>query len=270
MNVNTGQTWASTPAPDLISSRAQMMASGGPNAGSADAFDIGRQRTQQPIVTGTSILGIKYKDGIMLAADTLASYGSLARFMDVRRIITVGENTLIGASGDMSDFQYLEHRIDQLQVSEFNEGDGHALTARQLYSYLSRVMYNRRTKMNPIWNSLVVGGVDPKDGELFLGYVDLLGTTFQSTTIATGFGMHLAQPLLRKAVEGREGQIDEEEAKKILRSCMQVLFYRDARSLNRFQIAKVTKEGSSISEPESVPTNWGFAEGLRGYGPQTQ
>ena len=31
-----------------------------------------RQRTQQPIVTGTTILGLKYKDGVMLAADTLA------------------------------------------------------------------------------------------------------------------------------------------------------------------------------------------------------
>ena len=27
--------------------------------------------TQSPIVTGTSVLGIKYKDGIMLSADTL-------------------------------------------------------------------------------------------------------------------------------------------------------------------------------------------------------
>ncbi|KAL9937789.1 hypothetical protein V8E36_003334 [Tilletia maclaganii] len=262
MNVNTGQTWASTPSVDLISSRI--------GSGSADAFDIGRQRTQQPVVTGTSVLGIKYKDGVMLAADTLGSYGSMARFMDMRRVVKVGESTLIGAGGDLSDFQYLQHRLDQLQVSEFNEGDGHSLTPRQLYTYLTRVFYHRRTKMNPIWNSVLLGGVDPKSGEPFLGYVDLLGTTYQSTTLATGYGAHLAQPLLRKAVEGREQEIDEEEAKKILRSCMQVLFYRDARTINRFQLAKVTKEGSSISEPESVPTNWSFAEGLRGYGPQTQ
>jgi 20S proteasome subunit beta 7 len=31
------------------------------------------QHTQQPIVTGTSVLGIKYKDGVMLAADTLGT-----------------------------------------------------------------------------------------------------------------------------------------------------------------------------------------------------
>ena len=32
------------------------------------------QHTQRPIVTGTSVLGLKYRDGVMLAADTLCSY----------------------------------------------------------------------------------------------------------------------------------------------------------------------------------------------------
>ena len=69
---------------------------------------------RQPIVTGTSILGIRYKDGIMMAADTLASYGSLARFMDVRRLKDIGSNTLIGASGDMSDFQFVQHELQKV------------------------------------------------------------------------------------------------------------------------------------------------------------
>lgn len=38
----------------------------------------------------------------------------------------------------------------------------------------------------------------------------------------------------------------------------------------QFQIATINASGVSISEPKSVPTSWGFAEGLRGYGPQTQ
>lgn len=71
------------------------------------AGEIGdsRQRTTSPIVTGTTVLGMKYKGGVMLAADTLASYGSMARYKDVRRIRQVGESTLIGASGEISDFQ---------------------------------------------------------------------------------------------------------------------------------------------------------------------
>lgn len=102
-----GQTWASAPQLDHISSHGTQMPT--------DAFDEARKHTQQPIVTGTSVLAIKYKDGVMMAADTLASYGSLARFMDVRRIKYVeGANALVGCSGDMSDFQHIQHSIDNL------------------------------------------------------------------------------------------------------------------------------------------------------------
>jgi 20S proteasome alpha/beta subunit len=69
----------------------------------------------------------------------------------------------------------------------------------------------------------------------FLSFVDLLGTTYTASTLATGYGAYIAQPLLRKAVEGREDLITEEEARKILEDSMRVLFYRDARSLNKVQ-----------------------------------
>lgn len=42
------------------------------------------------------------------------------------------------------------------------------------------------------------------------------------------------------------------------------------RPFAKFQIATVTKQGVQIGEPKSVDTDWSFAEGLRGYGPQTQ
>lgn len=233
-----------------------------------DAFADGVQRTQQPIVTGTSVLAIKYKDGIMMAADNLASYGSLARFKDIERLHIVGDYTVIGAGGDMSDFQYLQHVLDDLMVEEFAAEDGHKLGPAEIYEYLSQIMYARRSKLNPLWNSLLVGGF--KDGKSFLGYVDLLGTTYTASTLATGYGAYIAQPLLRKAVEGREKTLTEEEAREIIKESMKVLFYRDARSLNKFQIATITERGAVISESMAADTIWGFAEGIRGYGAQTQ
>ncbi|CAE6517426.1 unnamed protein product [Rhizoctonia solani] len=293
-----------------------------------DAFADGVQRTLQPIVTGTSVLGIRFKDGVMLAADNLASYGSLARFKDIRRLHPsfilplasygslarfkdirrlhpVGNYTVIGAGGDMSDFQYLQHLLDNLMIEESNEEDGHDLGPREIYEYLSRVMYARRSKFNPLWNSeesneedghdlgpreiyeylsrvmyarrskfnplwnsMIVGGY--KDEQSFLGYVDLLGTTYSASTIATGYGSMIAIPLLRKAVEGRETTMTEEEGKALLTECMKVLFYRDARSLNKFQIATITGEGVKISESIEAETEWAFADKIRGYGAQTQ
>jgi len=234
-----------------------------------DTFADGVQRTQQPIVTGTSVLAFHYKDGIIMAADTLASYGSLARFKTIQRLHSVGAHTIIGASGDMSDFQYLQNQLDQLTIEEFTENDGHELGPAEIHEYLSRVMYGRRSKMNPLWNSILVGG--KKDsGERFLAYVDLLGTTYSAATIATGYGAHIAIPLLRSAVEGRVDEITEEDAREIITNCMRVLFYRDARSLDKFQIATVTDAGVNISEPIKLETSWNFAEKIRGYGAQTE
>ncbi|TEB22908.1 proteasome endopeptidase complex beta subunit [Coprinellus micaceus] len=233
-----------------------------------DAFSAGVQRTQQPIVTGTSVLALKYKDGIMMAADNLASYGSLARFKDVHRLQAVGTNTIVGAGGDMSDFQYIQRMLDELVIDEFTAQDGHSLGPAEIHEYLSQVMYARRSKMNPLWNSLLVGGFT--DGKKFLAYVDLLGTTYSATTLATGYGSMIAQPLLRKAVEGREDVLTEEEARKIIQECMRVLYYRDARSLDKYQVATVTAEGVKISDSLYLETSWSFAEGIRGYGAQTQ
>ncbi|KAF8321247.1 proteasome endopeptidase complex beta subunit [Clavulina sp. PMI_390] len=239
-----------------------------PHRPRTDAFAEGVQRTQQPIVTGTSVLALTYKDGVMLAADNLASYGSLARFKDMQRLHAVGDNTLIGASGDMSDFQELQHKLDTLLIDQFVQDDGHKLGPTEIYEYLGRLMYGRRSEMNPLWNALLVGGF--KDGKSFLGYVDLLGVTYSSSTLATGYGAYIALPLLRKAVEGREATLTEEEATEIMETCLKVLFYRDARSLNKFQIATVSAKGVNISESRSVATEWAFAEGIRGYGAQTQ
>lgn len=234
----------------------------------ADSFAEGVQRTQQPIVTGTSVLAIRYKDGVMMAADCLASYGSLARFKDVQRLHQVGDFTVIGAGGDMSDFQELQHTLDSLVIEERTAEDGHSLGPNEVYEYLSQVMYARRSKMNPLWNALILAG--RKNGQNFLGFVDLLGTTYTSATIATGYGSMIAQPLLRKAVEGREHLIAEEEARRILKTSLKVLFYRDARSLNKFQIATVNDQGVTIGDAESIDTEWNFAEGIRGYGADTQ
>ncbi|KAF5370480.1 hypothetical protein D9615_009737 [Tricholomella constricta] len=239
-----------------------------PYNGPKDAFADGIQRTQQPIVTGTSVLAIKFKDGIMMAADNLASYGSLARFKDIQRLQAVGAHTVIGAGGDMSDFQYIQAMLDELIIDEFTAQDGHTLGPAEIHEYLAQIMYARRSKMNPLWNAILVGGV--KDGKRFLSFVDLLGTTYSASTLATGYGAHIAQPLLRTAVEGKEDILTEDDALKILEQSMKVLYYRDARSIDKYQVATITAEGTSISETRRLETSWSFAEGIRGYGAQTQ
>jgi len=182
----------------------------------------------------------------------------------------------VAASGDMSDYQALQHMLDSITVKQSQLEDGHQLRTSQIFEYLGRVMYNRRSKMDPLWNSLLVAGwetskLSSDGGKPFLAYVDLQGTTYSEPSIATGYGSMIALPLMRKALQqAPNGVLSEEKAEEVLKTCMKVLFYRDARSINKFQIAKVTKNGVDISDSMSVDTYWQFADKLRGYGAQTQ
>lgn len=49
----------------------------------------------------------------------LASFGSLARFKDVQRIFSVGDNTLIAYSGDVSDAQHIQFLLESLTFPIF-------------------------------------------------------------------------------------------------------------------------------------------------------
>ena len=88
----------------------------------------------------------------------------------------------------------------------------------------------------------------------------MIGTAFQDDLIATGFGAHLALPLMRKALEETPSHLMEEgAARALLEDCLRVLFYRDCRALNRVQLAKATADGVLISPPYELETNWDSA-----------
>jgi 20S proteasome subunit beta 7 len=102
----------------------------------------------------------------------------------------------VGAAGDMSDFQQIMTYLTEISVEDQSYEDGATLFPKEIHSYLGRVLYNKRNKMDPFWNELVVAGF--RDGKAFLGAVDLHGTTYEENIIANGMGLHLAVPLLRK------------------------------------------------------------------------
>jgi 20S proteasome subunit beta 7 len=48
------------------------------------------------------------------AQQLVASYGSLARFRDLRRMHEIGKYTIVGASGEYSDYQFILHDLEDL------------------------------------------------------------------------------------------------------------------------------------------------------------
>ena len=143
--------------------------------------------------------------------------------------------------------------LDELILKDDMWDDGNSLGRKEVHNYLTRVMYNRRNKFDPFWNSLVLGGV--KKGQKYLGTVSMIGVHFEDNHVATGFGNHLARPILRD--EWHEN-LSFEDGVKLLEKCMRVLLYRDRSAVNKLQIAKLTEEGVTISQPYALKTNWNY------------
>ena len=184
------------------------------------------------------------------------SYGSTKRYKSFQRLAPIGASTVLGAGGELSDFQHLLTLAAELDADDYCAADGEARTPAALHSYLTRVLYNRRSKFDPLWNSLVVGGVQP-DGAPFLGSVGMLGVAYTDAHVATGFAAHLARPLFR---EKWTPDLDRAGAEALMREALAVCYYRDKQSINKFQIAVVTAEGGvEIGDPFALETEWGYS-----------
>lgn len=222
-----------------------------------------RQHSQSPVTTSTSLVAIAYDKGVIIGGDLLASYGSLARYTNCPRIVKINNNIILGASGDYADFQYVRDFVEQKIISEECLDDGLSLKPKSLYCWLTRILYNRRSKMDPLWNNFIVAGI--QDGQPFLGTVDKQGTAYMDKVICTGYGAHIATPLLRDVLD-KKPVLTLAEARAQIERCLEVLYYRDARSYPKYQLGIIDSEqGVSVEGPLEVPQNWNVAYSIKGY-----
>ncbi|XP_037730251.1 proteasome subunit beta type-4 [Drosophila subpulchrella] len=227
------------------------------------AGPYGTKHSTAAITTGSSVLGIRYDGGVMLAADTLVSYGSLARYQNIERVFKINKNILLGGSGDFADIQSIKRSIDQKMIEDQCCDDNIEMKPKSLASWMTRVLYNRRSRMNPLYIDVVVGGVDT-EGTPYLANVDLRGRSHEDYVVATGFARHLAIPLVREK-KPKDRDFTAVEASELIRTCMEVLFYRDTRNISQYTVGVCSANGCGIEGPFQVNENWTFAETIKGY-----
>jgi len=222
-------------------------------------------RSQYPVTTGTSVIAVKYKDGVVMATDTMGHYGGLARYPDLQRVIRVNETTVLGYSGDIADFQFLQGVIERRQIEQDIRGGGVDMKPQALHCWLTRVLYNRRSKFDPLWNTIVVGGV--QDGKPFLGGVDMIGTAWTEDVIATGIGKAFAVPAMTEDLEqvGGHDNLTKDQAVELVKKAVRVCYLRDCRATLRYHIAVIDGQDAKVEGPFTIDSNWEIAKSVKGY-----
>ncbi|KAI6183177.1 Proteasome subunit beta [Aphelenchoides bicaudatus] len=223
-----------------------------------------RQHTLTPMVTGSSVLALVYDGGVALATDRLGSYGRTLKFKNTCRQYRVNENVVIAFSGDFADFQWIQNVVERVEADARTYYKDSRMTAKGLHNYLSSLLYYRRSKMNPVWTTLVVVGMQPEptyDNLVpFIGVIDQRGVAFETKAIATGLGQYMLTETLQKDSRAREYKLSKDEALDLLRKCLKVMTHRDCGAIGEYDLTTVDAKGTDLMKPEKNLGDWDIAE----------
>lgn len=186
--------------------------------------------------TGTTVVAIKTKDGVVIASDKRVSCGYLVYSKEGEKIIKITDNIVIAAAGVYADLQFLAKILSaNLKLKELRSGK--KVTAREAAYFLSAMMYARR--LLPYLVEVIVAGKD--NGGFGIYTLDPAGSIIEEKKfIATGSGMMFALGILE--AEYKE-DLSLEEAKELARKAIYTAIQRDMASGDGIEIVSITDEG---------------------------
>ena len=226
------------------------------------------KHTQSAIYTGSSVIGLKYNNGIIIACDTLMHYGSsLSLTKSYERIKLLNDRTLIGYSGEYSDMQETSRILNELILEDQLETNRKgAMGPVELGHYLSSLHYHQRNRLNPYLNSAIIGGID-FNGDIVLMQVDPFGTFLSGNYFTTSFANYFACSLLRNEYPKNPNDLTKEQALNLLKKCFEVLFFFFFKAGDVIQftvLEKVDNKLSTQSGRVKLETKWEYKQFMQG------
>ena len=188
--------------------------------------------------TGTTTVGIRINDGVVLAADTQASLGNMVSSKDIEKVLKITDRIGITTAGSVGDAQYLV-RIIKAQTKMYKYEEKRNITIKSLATLLSNILQRNKVPI-PFMNQLILGGYDEEGPKI--GTLDPLGgLIFEEKFTATGSGSPMAYGLLE---DEYDSDITIEEAKDLGKRTVKAASQRDIYTgEKKVQIVSITEEG---------------------------
>lgn len=183
-----------------------------------------------------TVVGIRTKDGVVMATDRRLSYGNIVLSRAARKIFVVDERAAVAFAGLYGDVSGLI-RILQADISAYKLIANAPVTIRSIAKRLSILMYSY--KWFPFFVETLVGGVE-SDGTPRLYVLDPLGSVLEEEYTAVGSGATIAFGLLENTYRQ---DLTIEEAEKIAISAVRTAIGRDIGSGDGIDVVTITSNG---------------------------
>ncbi len=191
--------------------------------------------------TGTTTVGLKLDDGLVLATDRRASLGRMVSNKHVVKIEQVHPTAALTIAGSVSAAQSLVSTLEvETSLYEKRRGEDMSMTA------LSTLTGNLLRSGAFLIVQPVLGGVDAEGTHLFS--VGPLGSTLEDDYTVSGSGSQFALGVLEQEYDP---DLSIEEASTVAVRSVKSAVERDTASGNGVNVARITAGGVEIDEHET-------------------
>ena len=192
---------------------------------------------------GTTTVGLKCEDGVILATDRRVTSGYFVAHKRGKKIDVIDEHAAVTIAGAVADAQRLVDRL-KAEARLYRISTGRSMSVKSIASLASLLLFNVRPNLLIV--HIIVGGVD--EGGASLYNVDWFGTLTEERYIATGSGFQLAMGVIEAMF--KEG-MKVKEALPIAIKAVKSAMMLDPGSGEGIDVVTVTKDGvRSLSDEE--------------------
>ena len=192
--------------------------------------------------SGTTIIGIVCKDGVVMASDRRATAGNLIAMKNAKKAVQINDYLVIAGTGNMSDIE-MQKKVAAAQLKLKELKSKKRPTVRESANLIGMMTYQniRQPAMIPSIVGTIVGGLNV-DGTAELYSIEPSGTAVEVEDYDANFGsgmpfvLGLLERQYKKDLTVKEGV---ELAIEALKSSTQ----RDAGSGNGIDVFTITKKG---------------------------
>ncbi len=194
----------------------------------------------EEVQIGATAVGIKAKDGVVLAAEKRVSYGFYTLSSAGKKVFVIDDKLAIASAGIIADMQTLA-KILKLNAKAYELEMKRKPSTHSMARLLSVIMFSRR--FMPFFAEVLVGGIDEEGPHLIV--MDPLGSLIEDNYAALGTGAKLAVAVLDT---GYRPDITVEGAKKLAVQALKAAIERDPVSGGGIDLAIVDKNGAREEE----------------------
>jgi len=206
--------------------------------------------------TGTTIVGIIFKDGVILGADTRATEDTIVADKNCSKIHYLASNMYCCGAGTAADTEMTNKMIaSQLELHRLNTGKTVPVCVanRMLKQYLFKYQGH-------IGAALVLGGVD--NGGPHLYCIHPHGSTDKLPYVTMGSGSLAAMAVF----ESRwKPEMNVEEGKKLVRDAIAAGIFNDLGSGSNVDVCVITKDKADHIRPYEIANKKGVRQGSYRY-----